>query len=150
MTSKRILTKVEHQILLFTTQLSLSYVKDFLYERVKNNKYIQSLYRYKLISLYNFILFFYLTSSRLSHFIYFQDQVNIESKIRSIRFVGELVNLQVFSKHEALQLLKMLLKDFTHHHIEMACNLLDTCGRFLYRSIESHHRTKAYLVSRIK
>lgn len=41
----------------------------------------------------------------------------------------------------------MLLHDFTHHNIEMACGLLETCGRFLYRSQESHHRTKVYLVS---
>ena len=37
--------------------------------------------------------------------------------------------------------------DFTHHCIEMACSLLETCGRFLYRSPESHHRMKIYLVS---
>ncbi len=41
----------------------------------------------------------------------------------------------------------MLLFDFSHHNIEMACAMLDTCGRFLYRSADSHHRTKVYLVS---
>lgn len=35
--------------------------------------------------------------------------------------------------------------DFRHHNIEMACTLLDSCGRFLYRSPESHHATKVYL-----
>jgi len=44
----------------------------------------------------------------------------------------------------------MLLFDFTHHNIEMACALLETCGRFLYRSLDSHHRTRVYLVSRTK
>lgn len=43
----------------------------------------------------------------------------------------------------------MLMFDFFHHNIEMACALLDNCGRFLYRSQDSHHRTKIYLV-RIK
>ena len=42
---------------------------------------------------------------------------------------------------------QMLMFDFSHHNIEMACSLLDTCGRFLYRSQDSHHRTKIYLVS---
>ena len=42
-------------------------------------------------------------------------------------------------------LLQMLLFDFSHHNIEMACALLDTCGRFLYRSPESHHMTKVFL-----
>ena len=30
----------------------------------------------------------------------------------------------------------------------MACNFLETCGRFLYRNPESHHRTKIYLVNK--
>ena len=29
------------------------------------------------------------------------------------------------------------LDDFTHHNIDVACNLLETCGRFLYRSPET-------------
>ena len=41
----------------------------------------------------------------------------------------------------------MLLEDFTHHNIEMACSLLEVCGRFLYRSEDSHIRTKNLLVS---
>lgn len=41
----------------------------------------------------------------------------------------------------------MLLSDFTHHHVEMACTLLETCGRFLFRSPDSHLRTSVLLVS---
>ena len=41
----------------------------------------------------------------------------------------------------------MLLFDFTHHNIEMAVSLLETCGRFLYRMADSHQRVKVYLVS---
>lgn len=41
---------------------------------------------------------------------------------------------------------QMLLSDFSHHHIEMACTLLETCGRFLFRSPESHLRTSVLLV----
>ena len=44
----------------------------------------------------------------------------------------------------------MLLFDFSHHNIEMACALLETCGRFLYRSHDSHHRTRVYLVSTVQ
>ena len=43
---------------------------------------------------------------------------------------------------------KLLLDNFTHHNIDMACNLLETCGRFLYRSPESHTRMAELLVSR--
>lgn len=74
-----------------------------------------------------------------------KDQINIESKVKTVRFIGELVKFKMFSKSDALCCLKMLLFEFTHHHIEMACNLLETCGRFLFRAPESHQRTKVYL-----
>ena len=60
--------------------------------------------------------------------------------------LGEMAKFNMFPKSEALHCMKMLMFDFTHHNIEMACSLLESCGRFLYRSPESHHRTKVYLV----
>ncbi|XP_050312135.1 regulator of nonsense transcripts 2 isoform X2 [Anthonomus grandis grandis] len=74
-----------------------------------------------------------------------KDQINIESKIKVVRFIGELVKFKLYSKIEALYCLKVLLHDFSHHHIEMACNLLEVCGRFLYCGPDSHQRTKVYL-----
>ncbi|KAK9871574.1 hypothetical protein WA026_012955 [Henosepilachna vigintioctopunctata] len=74
-----------------------------------------------------------------------KDQINIESKIKVVRFIGELVKFKLYSKIEALFCLKILLHDFSHHHIEMVCNLLEVCGRFLYCSPDSHQRTKVYL-----
>lgn len=60
--------------------------------------------------------------------------------------VGEMVKFGSFDKTEALHCLKMLLFDFSHHNIDMACALLESCGRFMYRSPDSHHRTRVYLV----
>lgn len=37
-------------------------------------------------------------------------------------------------------LLQSCLDDFTHHNIDVACNLLETCGRFLYRFPETSMR----------
>lgn len=74
-----------------------------------------------------------------------KDQINIESKLKTVRFIGELVKFKMFPKTETLYCLKLLLSDFTHHNIEMACALLETCGRYLYRQMDSHHRTKVYL-----
>lgn len=74
-----------------------------------------------------------------------KDQVNIESKIKVVRFIGELVKFNLYSKIEVLFCLKFLLHDFSHHNIEMACNLLEVCGRFLYCSPDSHPRTRVYL-----
>lgn len=74
-----------------------------------------------------------------------KDQINIESKIKVVRYIGELVKFKLYSKIEALYCLKVLLQDFTHHHIEMTCNLLEICGRYLFCSPDSHQRTKVYL-----
>lgn len=74
-----------------------------------------------------------------------KDQINIESKIKVVRYIGELVKFNLYSKIEALFCLKVLLQEFSHHHIEMACNLLEVCGRFLYCNSDSHQRTKVYL-----
>ena len=48
---------------------------------------------------------------------------------------------------ELMLCVQMLLFDFTHHNIEMACSLLESCGRYLYRTVDSHQRVKVYLVS---
>uniref|UniRef100_A0A3B4UZG5 Regulator of nonsense transcripts 2 n=1 Tax=Seriola dumerili TaxID=41447 RepID=A0A3B4UZG5_SERDU len=74
-----------------------------------------------------------------------KDQINIETKNKTVRFIGELAKFKMFSKTDTLHCLKMLLSDFTHHHIEMACTLLETCGRFLFRSPDSHLRTSVLL-----
>ncbi|CAF3326315.1 unnamed protein product [Rotaria sp. Silwood1] len=74
-----------------------------------------------------------------------KDQIYIESKIKTVRFIGELVKFSVFPKNEAINCLKTLLSDFRHHNIEMCCNLLETCGRFLYRSPDYHRRTEIIL-----
>lgn len=74
-----------------------------------------------------------------------KDQINIESKVKNVRFIGELVKFNLYSNQEALNCLKMLLSDFTHHHIEMTCNLLETCGRLFYKSTDTHHQLQLLL-----
>ncbi|KAG4957160.1 hypothetical protein JHK85_043540 [Glycine max] len=93
-----------------------------------------------------------------------KDQMNIESKIRNIRFIGELCKFKIAPPGLVFSCLKFVmgkmerkvhrrvnvvsevcvgnntracLDDFTHHNIDVACNLLETCGRFLYRSPET-------------
>ncbi|TYG65814.1 hypothetical protein ES288_D06G217100v1 [Gossypium darwinii] len=66
-----------------------------------------------------------------------KDQMNIETKIRNIRFIGELCKFKISSPGLVFSCLKTCLDDFTHHNIDVACNLLETCGRFLYRSPET-------------
>ncbi|KAF2318609.1 hypothetical protein GH714_009351 [Hevea brasiliensis] len=66
-----------------------------------------------------------------------KDQMNIETKIRNIRFIGELCKFRIAPAGLVFNCLKACLDDFTHHNIDVACNLLETCGRFLYRSPET-------------
>lgn len=74
-----------------------------------------------------------------------KDQINIETKIKNVRFIGELVKFRLFAKSDGVQCLQELLNDFTHHHIEMACNFLETAGRFLYNSADAHYRIRIFL-----
>ncbi|CAI9091024.1 OLC1v1025941C1 [Oldenlandia corymbosa var. corymbosa] len=66
-----------------------------------------------------------------------KDQMNIETKIRNIRFIGELCKFKIASPGLVFSCLKACLDEFSHHNIDVACNLLETCGRFLYRSPET-------------
>lgn len=66
-----------------------------------------------------------------------KDQMNIETKIRNIRFIGELCKFKIAPAGLVFTCLKACLDDFNHHNIDVACNLLETCGRFLYRSPET-------------
>ncbi|KAL9226515.1 hypothetical protein vseg_002321 [Gypsophila vaccaria] len=69
-----------------------------------------------------------------------KDQMNIETKIRNIRFIGELCKFKIAPAGLVFSCLKVCLDDFSHHNIDVACNLLETCGRFLYRSPETSVR----------
>lgn len=74
-----------------------------------------------------------------------RDQINIESKIKVVRYIGEMVKFTLYTRLEALMCLKFLLSNFQHHHIEMTCALLEVCGMYLYNCKESRLRTSIYL-----
>ena len=74
-----------------------------------------------------------------------KDQIKIESKLKVCRFIGEMVKFNLFPKADALFCLKQLLFDFSHHHVEMACTMVESCGQFLYRTPETHRRIKIYI-----
>ncbi|TPX58145.1 hypothetical protein SpCBS45565_g08073 [Spizellomyces sp. 'palustris'] len=74
-----------------------------------------------------------------------KEQVFIEEKIKNIRFIGELTKFKVTPLHIVFHCIKVLLDDFRHHNVELLCTLLETCGRFLYKSPETSTRTSNYL-----
>lgn len=74
-----------------------------------------------------------------------KNQMNIESKIKVVRFIGEMIKFGLYSKIEGLFCLKVLLLDFQHHQIEMTCALLEVAGTYLFNCKESRLRTNVYL-----
>ena len=73
------------------------------------------------------------------------DPLRIESKIKNARFIGELVKFRVFPTPTVIECLELCIQDFAGHNIEVACAILEACGRFLYRNVESRWRVSAML-----
>ncbi|XP_065829139.1 regulator of nonsense transcripts 2-like isoform X2 [Oscarella lobularis] len=81
----------------------------------------------------------------MKHLVRRKGQMNLEVKVKNVRFIGELTKFRVCSKTESLNCLKILVKDFHHHSVDMTCHMLETCGRFLFRSPDSHVRMRVLL-----
>eukprot|EP00347_Sterkiella_histriomuscorum_P001333 403372435 len=65
------------------------------------------------------------------------DVIKIETKIRNIRFLGELTKFQVCPPQTILECLKKCLDDFHGHNVEIITNLLETCGKYLSKLEET-------------
>ncbi|XP_078487138.1 regulator of nonsense transcripts 2 [Ciona intestinalis] len=74
-----------------------------------------------------------------------RDQIHIESKVKTVRFIGEMTKFGMIPTTDTLACLKTLTLEFSPHAIEMACALLETCGRFLLRTPTSHLHAKVLL-----
>ncbi|KAG2224950.1 hypothetical protein INT45_000071 [Circinella minor] len=59
---------------------------------------------------------------------------------RNIRLLSELTKFQVVPAHTIFHVFKIALDDFTHQNIDIVCNLLETCGRYLLKSTETSVR----------
>lgn len=69
----------------------------------------------------------------------------LESRIKNIRFLSELTKFRVTPAHTIFHSFKVALDDFTNHNIDIVCNLLETCGRFLLKSPETSVRMNTML-----
>jgi len=64
---------------------------------------------------------------------------NYDVKIRNIRFLGELTKFGIFLKdspERMLENLQVCLDKFYGQNIDIACNLLESCGRYLLNSLD--------------
>jgi regulator of nonsense transcripts 2 len=61
-----------------------------------------------------------------------------EEKIKNIRFISEMVKFELFPMQNIFEILKRLIDDFKGHSIDLLCQLMESCGRFLYLNEVSH------------
>ena len=61
-------------------------------------------------------------------------QQSIENRIRNARFIGELTKFRVSPPIVALRCLRRCIQDFSGYNIDIACCLLESCGRYLHRT----------------
>lgn len=61
-----------------------------------------------------------------------KSQFFIENKLKTVRYVGELVKFKIAPPILAFRMMKLLLSDLTRHNVELLTSLLETCGRYLY------------------
>ena len=64
------------------------------------------------------------------------DLINYDIKIRNIRFQGELAKFAIYPPEKILENMKQCLDNFYGQNIEIICNLLESCGRYLLASLE--------------
>ncbi|KAH0565357.1 hypothetical protein GP486_001258 [Trichoglossum hirsutum] len=63
----------------------------------------------------------------------------------NIRYLAELTKFGVVPEHVIFHCLKVSLDDFSRMNIEIICNLLENCGRYLLRNPETAPRMASFL-----
>ncbi|EGZ11827.1 hypothetical protein PHYSODRAFT_547735 [Phytophthora sojae] len=70
-----------------------------------------------------------------------RNQFRLESKIKNIRFLAELVKFRICPPNTGFRCLQKCFQDFQGHNVHVATTFLENCGRFLYCSKHTHVRT---------
>jgi regulator of nonsense transcripts 2 len=66
-------------------------------------------------------------------------------RMSNIRYIAELTKFGLVPEHVIFHCLKVSLDDFSKMNIEVICNLLENCGRYLLRNPETAPRMKSFL-----
>jgi regulator of nonsense transcripts 2 len=70
---------------------------------------------------------------------------NIESRMRTARYISELTKFRCAPPIVILNCLAVCIEDFTGYNVEIACCILESCGRFLYRTKHTNPRIVAIM-----
>lgn len=68
----------------------------------------------------------------------FKKNQNLEARLRTSRYLGELVKFRVAPPMVFIRCVRRCLDDFTGANVDVACALLESCGRYLYRLPHTH------------
>jgi regulator of nonsense transcripts 2 len=74
----------------------------------------------------------------------------MESKLRNVRFQAELFKFKLIRPFTIFNVWQTFIDDFAFQNIELSCNLLEVCGRFLYRTLNTHERTHNMLAAMLR
>jgi regulator of nonsense transcripts 2 len=68
-----------------------------------------------------------------------------QARLGNIRYLAELTKFGVVPEHVIFHCLKVSLDEFSRMNIEIICNLLENCGRYLLRNPETFPRMNSFL-----
>ncbi|RCI14055.1 hypothetical protein L249_8093 [Ophiocordyceps polyrhachis-furcata BCC 54312] len=66
-------------------------------------------------------------------------------RLSNIRYLAELTKFGVVPEHVVFHCLKVSLDDFSRMNIEILCNLIENCGRYLLKTPETAPRMQSFL-----
>ncbi|KAI0817530.1 MIF4G domain-containing protein [Xylaria sp. FL0064] len=66
-------------------------------------------------------------------------------RLSNIRYLAELTKFGIVPEHVVFHCLKLSLDDFSRMNIEIICNLLENCGRYLLRNADTSPRMTTFL-----
>jgi regulator of nonsense transcripts 2 len=75
----------------------------------------------------------------------FKKNANLESRLRTVRYLSELTKFRVSPPIVILRCLRRCLEDFSGHNIDVACCILESCGRYLFRTKHTHSRLEGLM-----
>lgn len=70
----------------------------------------------------------------------FKKNQAIDSRMKTARYIGELTKFRVAPPIVALRCIRRCLDDFSGANVDVACCLLESCGRYLYRTKHTSER----------
>ena len=75
----------------------------------------------------------------------FKKNTNLDGRLRTVRYLSELTKFRVSPPMVILRCLRRCLEDFTGHNIDVACCILESCGRYLFRMKHTHAKIEALM-----